>query len=183
VSIRDAVRAWGSNVVSVRRGDTGKGSMTDLRKDPDDRGTKRKGVKEPRRDTIKRTRSTKDKAVLRTPGLQRRGRPTRRAEKSPLRPRLRPTGLRSRRLHRERQSDLRGRREILNSVQEKGLTLRSRGLPRRQVRIMNALPGEPMPCTKPAATEARMRFSTGWRPNANCAITRMTVRARIDGQC
>ena len=35
-----------------------------------------------------------------------------------------------------------------------------------------------------AATEARMRFSTGWKPNANGAtITRMTVRARIDGQC
>ncbi len=34
--------------------------MTDLGKDPDDRGAKRKGVKGPRRDVTKRTRSTKD---------------------------------------------------------------------------------------------------------------------------
>ena len=33
-------------------------------------------------------------------------------------------------------------------------------------------------------SELNGRFSTGWKPNANCAtITRMTVRARIDGQC
>jgi len=73
---------------------------------------------------------------------------------------------------------------MLNLVQEHALMLRRRRLQHPPVRLMNILPGEPMPCTKPAATEARMRFSTGWKPNANGAtITRMTVRARIDGQC
>ena len=74
---------------------------------------------------------------------------------------------------------------MLNPVQEHALIAAIAGvLQRPPVRLMNILPGEPMPCTKPAATEARMRFSTGWKPNANGAtITRMTVRARIDGQC